>query len=118
MTSRIAENVRVIDMRSVPMASAVPVGQVRVQDVALRQEPAEQSRLASWFGTATLGVVIWSVSYLLRQPGVAAMDAPFSFLGNFALEGMVLALGWLGLMLAGCLAIVSGVAMVHDPSSE
>src|SRR5438128_2404393 len=39
--------------------------------------PVTQSRVATWFWGAVAMVVVWSVSYLLRQPGVA-MGEPFS----------------------------------------
>jgi hypothetical protein len=86
------------------------------RDSAARRYTEERSRAASWFGTGAITVVIWSVSYLIRQPGVATLNEPFSPLGNLALEGMVLALAWLGLLVTICLAILTGAAVVDDPT--
>jgi hypothetical protein len=64
--------------------------------------------------------VAWSLSYLIRQPGAGAttLAEPFSLVGSFALEGMLLALGWLALLVVACLAILSGVAVIEDPTAR
>lgn len=82
-------------------------------------EAAAPATLAAWFWKSVAVVIAWSVSYLLRQPGVAAssLAEPFSFIGNFALEGMVLALGWLILLACACLAVLTGAAQFDDPSA-
>ena len=79
-------------------------------------EAAEQSRAAAWFWSTALAVVVWSVSYLIRQPGVATstLALPFSPLGDFALEGMLLAIVWLGLLAAVCLAVLTGTARIDE----
>ena len=88
--------------------------------VAPRLEPREESQAAAWFGAVALAVVVWSVSYLIRQPGVAttALGQPFSPVGDFALEGMLLALGWLGLIAAACLALLTGAARFEEPTER
>jgi hypothetical protein len=87
---------------------------------AVLEAPIEESRLAMWFWGAALSVAIWSVSYLLRQPGIATsvLNVPFSPLGNFALEGMLLALAWLVTFAAAALAVLTGVARIEDPSAR
>jgi hypothetical protein len=97
--------------RDLMASGAVVAVQQRERDDAL-------PRAAGWFWGAALAVVVWSASYLLRQPGVAAgaLVEPFSFFGNFALEGMVLALAWLVLLASACLAVLTGVARIEDPS--
>ncbi len=83
---------------------------------AVRESAAEQSSAAAWFWAVSLAVVIWSVSYLIRQPGVATstLAMPFSPVGDFALEGMLLALCWLGVLVAACLAVLSGAARIVE----
>ena len=77
----------------------------------------ETSRAATRYWSAAVAVVAWSVSYLVRQPGVSARTlAPtFSPVGDFALEGMLLALAWLALLLVACLALISGAAQIREP---
>ena len=79
-------------------------------------EERERSQAAAWYWTVALAVVIWSVSYLVRQPGVAttSMAQPFSPVGDFAFEGMLLALAWLGLILAACIALLTGAARFEE----
>jgi len=58
-------------------------------------------------------VVFWSLTYLLRQPGVSDVAAqPFSLMGNFALEGAFLALAWLALVVVACLAVLRGAIVI------
>lgn len=72
-------------------------------------EVGAEVRIGAWIAGLCAAVVLWSVTYLLRQPGVAGIGAePFSLLGDFALEGAVLALAWLGLVVAGCIAVLRG----------
>jgi hypothetical protein len=119
-------------MRVTRMAQAAPAAEVAqgytaggrpagaaVSEAVMAGRAEAHSRAAAWFWGATLTVIVWSVSYLLRQPGVAAnsMVEPFSLLGSFAVEGMVLALVWLGLLATACLALLSGVARFEDPSA-
>lgn len=77
----------------------------------------EDSQAAAWYWAGAVAVVIWSVSYLVRQPGVATtvLAQPFSPVGDFALEGMLLALAWLGLILVACIALLSGAARFEEP---
>lgn len=94
-------------------------GQVSMQAaarVAPRVQQREESQAAAWYWSVALAVVVWSVSYLIRQPGVAttAMTQPFSPVGDFALEGMLLALAWLGLIAAACIALLTGAARFEE----
>ncbi len=84
---------------------------------ALPAAERDRSRAAVWYWSSAFAVVVWSVSYLVRQPGAAGttLAPPFSPVGDFALEGMLLALAWLGLLLAACLALLSGAAHVREP---
>ena len=86
--------------------------------VAVAERAEEKSQAAAWFWSVTLAVIVWSLSYLLRQPGVAgsSLVEPFSPVGNFAIEGMVLALAWLGVLVTACLAVLTGAARIEDRS--
>src|SRR5688500_8315250 len=97
---------------SVTVTVAVAVG-ARAID---RPRTEAQSKAAAWFWSTALTIVLWSVSYLARQPGVAtsALSLPFSPLGDFALEGALLALGWLALLAAACLAVLTGAARIEE----
>jgi hypothetical protein len=81
-----------------------------------RSAARDESQAAGWFGSVALAVVVWSVSYLIRQPGVVttAMAQPFSPVGDFALEGMLLALAWLTLIVVACLALLTGWARFEE----
>jgi hypothetical protein len=58
-------------------------------------------------------VLLWSLTYLVRQPGAADVAAqPFSLLGNFALEGIALSLAWLGLLVSACVALLRGAIVI------
>ena len=91
-----------------------PAGpQPRPLDVtpAGRVEPAASGTDARrWVVAAVVAVLLWSLSYLVRQPGPAV--EPFSLVGDFALEGALLALAWLAMVVAACLGVLSGVVVV------
>jgi len=91
-------------------------GRIALQETA-REE--ERSHAAVWFWSATAMVIVWSLSYLLRQPGAGArvLIEPFSPFGNFAIEGILLSMMWLGVLLTVCLALLSGAARIEDPSA-
>jgi hypothetical protein len=73
-----------------------------------RRESVEVTPL-TWAGGAIAFVVFWSLTYLLRQPGVSdAAARPFSLFGDFALEGAFLALAWLALVVVACVAVLRG----------
>lgn len=112
-----AARAAVVAWAAEPRAPLAPLAEATA---AARQSAAEGSQLAAWFWGACLAVIVWSLSYLLRQPGVAIspLGEPFSPFGNFALEGMLLALGWLSILVAACLAVLTGVAQVRDPFAE
>ncbi len=97
-----------------PISTAAAVQQVEAQ---ARARAASQA--AAWYWGTALAVIVWSVSYLLRQPGVAVASTaePFSFVGDFAIEGMVLALAWLGVLATACIVVLAGVAQIEDPSA-
>ncbi|HEU5317759.1 MAG TPA: hypothetical protein VFX49_16730 [Chloroflexota bacterium] len=84
--------------------------------VAPRLRAHEESQAGAWYWTVALAVVVWSVSYLIRQPGVAtsSLAQPFSPVGDFAVEGMLLALSWLGLVAAACVALLTGAARFEE----
>ena len=79
---------------------------------APRREPVSLSPQA----VAACGVafvLLWSLTYLVRQPGGADIGAPpFSLLGNFALEGVALSLAWLSLLVSGCVALLRGAIVI------
>jgi hypothetical protein len=80
---------------------------------ALEERDEARGVARSWMLAFVGAVVLWSLTYLLRQPGVAPGAQPFSLLGDFALEGAFLALAWLGLMLVTCVALLRGAIVVR-----
>jgi hypothetical protein len=50
-------------------------------------------------------LLLWTLSYLARQNEVAL---PPSFVGDFFLEGALLALAWLAAIAGGCIAMLAG----------
>jgi hypothetical protein len=89
-----------------------PTGE-RVAALPMGERAAGGSR--AWAAGSVAFVVFWSLTYLLRQPGVGAVASrPFSLLGDFALEGACLALAWLALVVIACLAVLRG-AIVFSP---
>lgn len=101
----------------VPGAARHPLERVAV--AASLRANTDCSRAAMCFQAYAAAVIAWSLTYLIRQPGAAAttLSAPLSPVGNFALEGMLLALFWLGLFAAAALAVLTGAATVDDPSA-
>jgi hypothetical protein len=84
-----------------------PVSPLRSETLP-RREAVEVTPL-TWAAGAIVFVVFWSLTYLLRQPGVSdAAARPFSLLGDFALEGAFLALAWLALVVIACVAVLRG----------
>jgi len=78
-----------------------------------RPRDSALSGVAGYAAMAVAVVVFWSLTYLMRQPGVAVAAAqPFSLVGNFALEGAMLALAWLGLVVVACLAVLRGDVVI------
>src|SRR5262245_33509313 len=64
-----------------------------LRQAALPRRAAVEVTPLTWAAGAVAFVVFWSLTYLLRQPGVSdAAARPFSLLGDFALEGAFLAL--------------------------
>ena len=64
---------------------------------------------------ALLGLLTWSAAYLVRQPGPSMAAAP-SLFGDFALEGMALALAWIAALVAACLAVLARAVELREPS--
>jgi hypothetical protein len=106
---------------SVARSAAVPSWDIRgmthvaALDASAQTVTVERPREGVLSGVAgyaamTVAVVIfWSLTYLMRQSGVAvAAEQPFSLIGNFALEGAMLALAWLGLVVVACAAVLRG----------
>ena len=95
---------------------AFGIAAVRTAVAEGAERRAEQSQAAAWFWAGCTAIIVWSVSYLIRQPGIAtsALAQPFSPVGDFALEGMLLALAWLGVLAAACLAVLTGAARIEE----
>jgi hypothetical protein len=73
-------------------------------------------RVAAWQAAAAGALVLWSLTYLGRQ-SLEARAAAGSPLGDFALEGVLLALVWLAAVPAVCLAASAAlVPSFRDPS--
>jgi hypothetical protein len=70
-------------------------------------------RVAAWQAAAAGALVLWSLTYLGRRL-LEARAAAGSPLGDFALEGVLLALVWLAAVLAVCFAASAAL----DPSSS
>jgi len=78
-----------------------------------RPRASALSGVAGYAALAIAVVVFWSLTYLMRQPGVAIATAqPFSLIGNFALEGAMLAIAWLGLVVVACVAVLRGHVVI------
>jgi hypothetical protein len=62
---------------------------------------AVRVRVTAWSLAAGSLLILWSLAYLARQqlPLGVAVASP---LGDFALEGVALALAWLGAMITAC----------------
>ena len=84
----------------------------RMATGAQRQRNATQPRQLAAGAAAML--VLWSATYLARQTGLE-LATPFSPLGDFALEGMVLAMAWLASVVAACVGTLAGVVVVRTP---
>jgi hypothetical protein len=72
---------------------------------------------AACLAWAIAALLVWSASYLLRHPGPAALEPPSPF-GSFAIEGVVLALAWLGAWLGAGALILSGAVVLREPPSH
>lgn len=100
------------DVRGMTHVAALD-GSVRSVTAAGRPRDAALSGVAGYAATAVAVVIFWSLTYLMRQPGAAVAAAqPFSLIGNFALEGAMLALAWLGLVVVACLAVLRGNVVI------
>ena len=88
-------------------AYAIPLRRGRPQTAAAGRRVAKRP---SW---AVSTLLIWSATYLARQPGLDGRG-PFSPVGDFALEGIALSLCWLAALVAICLAALSGAVAFKD----
>jgi hypothetical protein len=87
-----------------------------VQSTATPEANGEDtSHFGIWAAALVGAVALWSLSYIARQPGVAATAAP-SLVGDFAMEGMALSLAWLAVFGAGCWAVARGRVEVRCPA--
>jgi hypothetical protein len=97
--------------------AVVGTGAVARAAAPVRQDSAASgaavSGVAVRVATAAALLVVWSLTYLCRQPAVEG--AAFSPFGNFALEGMLLAATWLGALATLCLATLSGHVVFREP---
>jgi hypothetical protein len=92
------------------------LGTFALSQPARDEHDAVQARARTWLVGTIAVVVFWSLTYLLRQPGVADVAArPFSLFGDFALEGAFLALAWLCLVVAASVGVLRG-AIVFSSS--
>ena len=84
---------------------------------AMRDRPGllETSRAAHSVAAALGLLLLWSVSYLVRQPD---WDMASPLFGDFMLEGILLALAWLAALITGCVALLSGAVVLRDPSGR
>jgi len=99
------------DVRGMTHVAALE-GSVRTA-AAGRPREAALSGVAGYAAMAVAVVIFWSLTYLMRQPGAAVAAAqPFSLIGNFALEGAMLAMAWLGLVVVACLAVLRGNVVI------
>ena len=64
-----------------------------------------------------LALLCWSATYLVRQPPAGA-GWPISPVGDFLVEGMLLAVSWLALLVAACVAILTGMVEVRFTGDE
>jgi hypothetical protein len=78
----------------------------------VRQDSSASGAAVKVAAAAAL-LVVWSLTYLGRQPAVEG--AAFSPFGNYALEGMLLAVTWLGALATLCLATLSGHVVFREP---
>ncbi|MBI3974400.1 MAG: hypothetical protein HY332_24230 [Chloroflexi bacterium] len=69
------------------------------------------SRANAWIGATAAVLLAWSISYLMRQPGIDVATPPSPF-GNFALEGLLLSLVWLATIAGAGLSLLAGVVTV------
>jgi hypothetical protein len=76
------------------------------------RQAAQHSRQIVFSAAALL--FVWSATYLARQSGLD-LQTPVSPLGNFAVEGMILALAWLASVVAVCVATLTGLVVVRTP---
>jgi hypothetical protein len=74
--------------------------------------PRTANRAAVLLSSAAGVVLLWTLSYLLRQPGGSVMDAPGEY-ARYAVEGMALASVWLAAIAGGCIAALTGLVSVR-----
>ncbi len=104
----------------VMVAGAVRVpGSARVAGGRRAAGTAPMVRVEATSGAAALlaiglgALLLWSASYLVRQAGLGAASPAATM--RVAVEGMALALVWLGALVSGCLAALSGAVTFREP---
>ncbi|HEX2033548.1 MAG TPA: hypothetical protein VHS99_05130 [Chloroflexota bacterium] len=97
----------------------MPARESRLQSTVAVGRPLGRTRsgAATWLAVSFALLVCWSLSYVLRQAVPYPLE-PGSIVGNFALEGILLSLTWLGGMITLCLAMLSGAVAVRVTGSE
>jgi hypothetical protein len=86
-----------------------PVARAAVARVAA--PPRAAVLVATMLGT----LLLWSVSYLLRQ-AAPAVDSAAAM--RFAVEGMALALAWLASLVGGSVAVLCGAVVIGVPGAD
>jgi hypothetical protein len=95
-------------VRVAAVVSAAPV--VPATRVAQVEAP---SRAAVLMAAAVGTLLLWSISYLVRQAGFEAASPAAGM--RAAVEGMALALAWLASLAGGCVMVLGGVVAFREP---
>ena len=90
---------------------AVAAGHGRFVSSPVRGAARPASRAMVVLASAAAVMLLWTLSYVLRPPA-GVMDAPDAY-ARYALEGMALALVWLGAILGACAAVLTGLVAVR-----
>lgn len=98
-----------VAVQAVQAVQTAPVARAAVARVAAPQ------RAVVLVATALGTLLLWSVSYLLRQ-AAPAVDSAAAM--RFAVEGMALALVWLAALVGGSLAVLCGAVVIGVPGAE
>jgi hypothetical protein len=98
--------------------------QVRLPGVAMAAVVETQARVAGAEAPSRAAVLVaaaagllllWSASYLVRQGSMGGVEPAEAMRG--AIEGMALALAWLGALIGGCVAVLSGIVTIRETGS-
>src|SRR5207249_1845512 len=94
-----------------PVAAAARVAAAALGVPAVRVEAP--SRAAVLLVAALGTLLLWSISYLVRQAGFEAATPAAGM--RSAVEGMALALAWLAALGGGCVMVLGGVVAFGEP---